>query len=62
MTELGLAIALVLVIEGTLYALFPEAMQRMMRSMQNQPAAVLRWTGLGIAALGVGLVWLIRRG
>lgn len=62
MADFGLAIAMVLVIEGAIYALFPEAMQRMMRAMQDQPPGLLRWTGLGVAALGVFLVWLIRRG
>jgi uncharacterized protein len=36
------ALGLVLVIEGALYALFPEAMKRMMVLMTGQPAALLR--------------------
>lgn len=61
MTELGLALALMLVIEGAVYALFPDAMKRMMRLVQDQPSVSIRWTGVGVAAVGVGLAWLIRR-
>jgi len=60
-TELGLALALMLGIEGALYALFPDAMKRMMRLLQDQPSTSIRWTGVGVAALGVGIAWLIRR-
>ena len=61
MTELGLALALLLVIEGAVYALFPDAMKRMMHLVQDQPSTSIRWTGVGVAALGVGLAWLIRQ-
>ena len=61
MTELGLALALMLGIEGALYALFPDTMKRMMRLLQDQPSTPIRWTGVGVAALGVGIAWLIRR-
>ncbi len=61
MTELGLAFALILVIEGTLYALFPEAMKRMMSAAQQQPLTSLRWMGVFVATVGVVLVWVIRQ-
>lgn len=60
MTELWIALALVLVIEGSLYALFPEGMKRAMLVVLEQPPGSLRTSGLALAVLGVGLVWLIR--
>ncbi len=54
------AVALILVIEGAVYALFPDAMKRMMAQVLTLPAASLRWAGLVAAALGIFLVWLIR--
>lgn len=60
MADLLSAVGLVLVIEGALYALFPEAMKRMMLLMSGQPSSLLRATGLGAAALGVVVVWLVR--
>jgi len=56
LTAFGLAIAL----EGAAYALFPGAMKKMMLQVLAQPAAHLRNAGLAAAAIGVGVVWLIR--
>ena len=55
------AIGLVLVIEGILYALAPEAMKRLMEQMREVPGAVLRAAGLAAVASGVLVVWLLRR-
>ena len=60
MTDLLSALALVLVIEGVIYAAFPEAMQRMMTFALQLPPANLRTGGLAMAVLGVFLAWLIR--
>ena len=60
MADLATALALVLVIEGMLYALFPDAMQRMMRVALEAPPTVLRNGGLAAAILGFLVVWLIR--
>ena len=54
------AVALVLVIEGGLYALFPEGMRRMMIQMQEIPESRLRAMGVIGAAIGVVAVWLLR--
>jgi len=60
MRDFGTGLALVLVIEGILYALFPEGMKRMAaRAMLVQPQ-VLRAAGLLAAAIGVVIVWLLR--
>ena len=55
------AIGLVLVIEGALYALFPLGMKRMALSVEAIPPGMLRAVGLAAALAGVGIVWLIRR-
>jgi uncharacterized protein YjeT (DUF2065 family) len=59
--DFATAIALVLVIEGALYALFPRGMKRMSESMLAVPEEWLRRVGLAAACLGVLAVWLIRR-
>jgi uncharacterized protein YjeT (DUF2065 family) len=58
--DLLTALALAVAVEGILYALFPEAMKRMMAAVLVQPAANLRAAGLVAATLAVLVVWLIR--
>jgi uncharacterized protein YjeT (DUF2065 family) len=60
MDDLLTALALVLVIEGGLYALFPEVMRRMMAQMQEIPESRLRTLGVVGAVIGVVGVWLLR--
>ena len=54
------AIGLVLVIEGALYALFPEGMQRMMAQALEMSPSFLRKSGLAVAVVGFFVVWLMR--
>lgn len=61
MSDLWVALALVLVIEGALYALFPDGMKRVMTMAQDLPSYQIRGFGLGAAVLGVVLVWMIRK-
>jgi len=61
MRDLWTALALVLVIEGTLYALFPEGMKRAAARALAVPPQTLRLAGLAAACAGVALVWLVRR-
>ncbi|MEC8205007.1 MAG: DUF2065 domain-containing protein [Pseudomonadota bacterium] len=51
---------LVLVVEGVIYALFPQGMQRMMTQALEMPASTLRTGGLVAAVAGLTVVWLIR--
>ena len=51
------AVALAIAIEGAAYALFPEAMKRMMARVLTQPTTMLRTAA---AAVGVAVVWAIR--
>ncbi|MEM7693696.1 MAG: DUF2065 domain-containing protein [Pseudomonadota bacterium] len=60
MGDLLVALGLVLAIEGTLYALFPGAMQDMMRRALDMPAERLRYGGLFAVGAGVFVVWLVR--
>ena len=53
---LGLAIA----IEGIIYALFPEAMKRMMAIVMVQPTGSIRGAGIGAAVAGVIILWLVQ--
>lgn len=60
MSEIVTAIGLVLVLEGALYALFPEFMKRMAQQVIQTPGDTLRVAGVVSAALGVAVVWLLR--
>ena len=60
MRDLWTALALVLVIEGCLYALFPESMKRAAARALAVPPQALRAAGLAAACVGVALVWLVR--
>ena len=60
MTDLATALALVLVLEGALWALFPEAMKRAAALALGMADSSLRTGGLAAAAVGVALVWLLR--
>lgn len=60
MQDLLVAIGLVLVLEGVLYAAAPDAMKRMIVQMLAVPSDVLRVAGLVAMAAGVVLVWLVR--
>ena len=61
MKELGVAIGLLLVIEGLLYAIFPDPMKNMLNIMKDMPAQKLRSGGLIFALLGFIIVWYIKR-
>ena len=54
------AAGLVLVIEGTLYALFPDTMKRAAEYAMQMPSSTLRVAGLVAAGFGVLFVWLVR--
>ena len=54
------AVGLIFVIEGVLYALFPEAMKRILWQVLELPTNVIRTAGLVAALVGLGVVWLAR--
>ncbi len=53
---------MVLVIEGILYAAFPDAAKKMMAEMFTLPSSSLRKGGLLALFAGVLIVWLMRGG
>ena len=52
--------ALILIIEGSVYALFPNKMKALLNRMVAVPAADLRSGGLVAAAGGLGLIWAVK--
>jgi hypothetical protein len=60
MTDLLVAIGLVLVIEGLLLAAVPNRIRDALEAMRITPETTLRAIGLGAAVLGVIVVWLVR--
>lgn len=54
------ALCLVFVIEGALYALFPDGMKRMIEQALELPTSWLRSAGLASSCLGIVALWLIR--
>jgi len=60
MTDLATAVALVLVLEGLLWAVSPSAMKRAAALALGLADEQLRLGGLLAVAVGVLLVWLVR--
>jgi len=60
MSDLLVAIGLVLVLEGAMYALFPHQMIEMLRKLPEVPPAILRGIGLVGVAMGWLIVWFVR--
>jgi uncharacterized protein YjeT (DUF2065 family) len=60
MQDLLTALALVLVLEGAAWALFPNQMRDMALKVQEIAPATLRLAGIIAAAIGLVVVWLIR--
>ena len=58
--ELGVALGLVFVIEGILYAVAPNAMRRMLHRVLKQSEESIRITGIVAAGLGLVVIWLIQ--
>jgi uncharacterized protein YjeT (DUF2065 family) len=59
-SDLVVALALALAIEGLLFAAFPEAVKRAMLEAAQTPSDRMRLVGIGSAVIGVGIVWLMR--
>jgi uncharacterized protein YjeT (DUF2065 family) len=60
MSDFVVAIGLVLVIEGLIFAAFQGAAKRMAASALATPEASLRTAGVVSALIGVVVVWLMR--
>jgi uncharacterized protein YjeT (DUF2065 family) len=60
MTDFLVALGLLLVLEGIVFAAFPEMTKRAMESVLHLPDQVLRQVGLGSALVGLVIVWFMR--
>ena len=60
MAEFIVAVGLVLVIEGLLFAAFPRAAKRLAASGLESPETSLRVAGIVSAVLGIALIWIMR--
>lgn len=55
-----LAIGLVLIIEGLVYALAPSLVEQLLEALRALPEGQRRTLGLMAMALGVAIVWLAK--
>ena len=60
MSDFLAALGLVFVIEGMIFAAFPEAAKKAMASVLQTQDMSLRLIGIGSAIVGLALVWLVR--
>lgn len=60
MNDLVVALGLVLVIEGIIYALFPSGVRRMADEVPKLPDSTLRTFGLAAICIGFFVVWIMR--
>lgn len=60
MSDFVVAIGLVLVIEGLLWAAFPRAGMKLLEAASAAPEHSLRAVGAAAIAAGVLIVWLVR--
>ena len=60
MSDFLVAIGLVFVIEGLIFAASPQSAKNAMAHVLETPDSTLRVIGIGSAVLGVVLVWLVR--
>lgn len=60
LTALVTALGLVLIIEGLMYAVFPNSVRRMMAIALGQPVSKLRIFGLIAAIIGLAIVTAVR--
>ena len=60
MKDFLVALGLVFVLEGLLFAAFPEMAKRAMENIMHAPPATLRTVGLVSALAGLALIWFMR--
>ena len=60
MIDLITALGLALVLEGMIYALFPEQMKRAIKLVLETEPEAIRGAGLAVAVAGLVIVWLVR--
>ncbi len=60
MNDIAVALGLVLVIEGLVWAIAPNTARRLLEAAFRTPEATLRTAGASAVAIGVFIVWLAR--
>jgi uncharacterized protein YjeT (DUF2065 family) len=61
MLDLIAALGLALVVEGILFAAFPEGMRKAMYEAAHSPSDQMRIIGIASAIIGLGIIWGIRQ-
>ena len=61
MNELIIAIGLLLILEGLLYAIFPSQMKNRLNQIKDLPTSKLRSGGLVFAIIGFIIVWFLKQ-
>ncbi len=56
-----LAIALIFVIEGLIYALFPKQIQNIMKMASELDSEKFRYYGASMVAVGIIGIWLLQK-
>jgi uncharacterized protein YjeT (DUF2065 family) len=51
---------LILIVEGLIYAIFPEGMKKLLNRMIDMPVSALRSGGLVAAVIGLALLWAMK--
>ena len=54
------AFGLFLIIEGLLYAIFPNTRKSMIGKILNSSNETLKWTGIISAVIGLIIIWLVK--
>ena len=60
MSDFLIALGLVFVIEGLVFAAFPHAAKRAIVNVLETPENLLRLVGIVCAAVGVVVIWVVR--
>lgn len=60
MIDLITALGLAIVLEGLVYAAFPDQMKKALATMLETPNSRIRVVALSCAAAGLVLLWLVR--
>jgi uncharacterized protein len=60
MSNLAVAVGLILVIEGSLWALAPGLGRKFLEATANTPESTVRMVGALAVAAGVVLIWMVR--
>ena len=60
MSDFLAALGLAIVIEGLIYAAFPEQMKKWFAIFNALPVVRIRAAALACAAVGLGLLWMVR--